>query len=95
MDANGTTVPVTGSSLKLIGVALLKASPKGDGVGLKVVLTETEERQIETLVGMHVGAALLEVIGDAVGATGGDPNSLRFEYNAHTRTFETFTLATV
>ncbi len=86
MNINGTSQSLEGKRFSEIGKLLQEASPAKDGVGLKVELTEDEERVFEQNFGMKIGYAICEVIADAVKAVGGNP---KFEYTYSNRVFET------
>jgi len=87
MNINGKTVSLSGMTFTGIGKLLQEASPKKDGLGLTVELTENEEGIFCSEVGMTVGYAISDLIADHVKAAGGDPSKIHYTYSD--RVFQT------
>jgi hypothetical protein len=81
MNINGKSVSLRGMTFTEIGKLLQEASPKKDGLGLTVKLTEHEEEIFCSQVGLKVGYAISDLIADHVKVAGGDPSKISYVYS--------------
>lgn len=80
MVVNHKPVVVEGKSFIQIGRMLKEASPKKDGVGLRVLLNTQEEGILERHFESTAEAALVKLVTEAVVKAGGQPNGFSYTY---------------
>lgn len=80
-ELNGQKVNFNNKNGHEIGEQLLEASPTGDGKGINLQLTESEQEIFEAIAEMRVGLYFASAIADAVEKkTGTKPTDLRYTY---------------
>jgi len=83
-------ISFNGLSFTQTGELLLEHSPSGDGKGITLILTRTEEAVFESYGGTRIGYSIVDLIADAVERkTGIRPKDLNYTYDLLAHTFTT------